>query len=202
MIFFQLFNWFKLFSSETKLLKIVGYNRNRSKITFLKRGLNGFSYFHWFYALTRIIPDKITCSVIVLGLQHSVILGSEPYGLPLNMTIMPQWLQKQGYRTHMVGKVDNSCPPTVTPCIDASVYSIATLAFGLIVCAFVILTSPVYMIDSDHRPDSNLRPKTQISIHRHHCLITWSDLKIFSNRFPFQILRSMANFRVRDWVWA
>lgn len=38
------------------------------------------------------------------GLQHSVILGSEPYGLPLNMTIMPQWLQKQGYRTHMVGK--------------------------------------------------------------------------------------------------
>ena len=39
------------------------------------------------------------------GLQHSVILGSEPYGLPLDVTIMPQWLQKLGYRTHMVGKV-------------------------------------------------------------------------------------------------
>ncbi|XP_071156342.1 arylsulfatase J-like isoform X2 [Mytilus edulis] len=38
------------------------------------------------------------------GLQHSVILGSEPYGLPLNVSIMPEWLQKLGYRTHMVGK--------------------------------------------------------------------------------------------------
>ena len=44
-------------------------------------------------------------TIFVLGLQHSVILGSEPYGLPLNMKIMPQWLQKLGYRTHMVGKV-------------------------------------------------------------------------------------------------
>jgi hypothetical protein len=71
-----------------------------------------------------------------------------------------------------------------------------TLAFSLIVfysCAFVILTSPVYTIDSDQRPDSNLRPLLKsaftgiVSLHG----------PIFSNRFPFQILRSMANFLVR-----
>ncbi|KAK3607928.1 hypothetical protein CHS0354_006522 [Potamilus streckersoni] len=38
------------------------------------------------------------------GLQHSVIFASQTYGLPLNITIMPQWFQKLGYRTHMVGK--------------------------------------------------------------------------------------------------
>ncbi|VDI22791.1 Hypothetical predicted protein [Mytilus galloprovincialis] len=38
------------------------------------------------------------------GLQSGVIVGSQPYGLPLNLTIMPQWLKQLGYRTHMVGK--------------------------------------------------------------------------------------------------
>lgn len=38
------------------------------------------------------------------GLQSGVIVGSQPYGLPLNFTIMPEWLKKLGYRTHMVGK--------------------------------------------------------------------------------------------------
>lgn len=38
------------------------------------------------------------------GLQEGVIMGAQPYGLPLNFTIMPQWLRKLGYRTHMVGK--------------------------------------------------------------------------------------------------
>ena len=40
-----------------------------------------------------------------LGLQSGVIFASQPYGLPLNETIMPQYFQKLGYRRHMVGKV-------------------------------------------------------------------------------------------------
>ena len=65
-----------------------------------------------------------------------------------------------------------------------------TLAFSLIVfysCAFVILTFPVYMIDSDQRPLLKSAFTHIVSLHG----------PIFSNRFPFQILRSMANFLVR-----
>ena len=39
------------------------------------------------------------------GMQHSVIQISQPYGLGLNETILPQYLQKLGYATHAVGKV-------------------------------------------------------------------------------------------------
>ncbi|GFN78880.1 arylsulfatase [Plakobranchus ocellatus] len=38
------------------------------------------------------------------GLQHYVIIGSEPYGLPLSVKTMPQHLKDLGYSTHMVGK--------------------------------------------------------------------------------------------------
>ena len=38
-------------------------------------------------------------------MQHSVILISQPYGLGLNETLLPQYLQKLGYATHAVGKV-------------------------------------------------------------------------------------------------
>ncbi|KAL5009447.1 hypothetical protein ScPMuIL_011752 [Solemya velum] len=38
------------------------------------------------------------------GMQYSVIVGPQPYGLPLNETIMPQYLNKLGYRSHMIGK--------------------------------------------------------------------------------------------------
>ena len=41
----------------------------------------------------------------VSGLQHGVIYGSQPYGLPLSEKIMPQWLKDLGYSTHIVGKV-------------------------------------------------------------------------------------------------
>ena len=46
--FFQLFNWFQLFFCEKEILKIAGHSQNRSKMTFLKGGVDGFSYFHWF----------------------------------------------------------------------------------------------------------------------------------------------------------
>ena len=39
------------------------------------------------------------------GMQHSVILAAQPYGLGLNETIMPQYFKQLGYATHAVGKV-------------------------------------------------------------------------------------------------
>ena len=51
-------------------------------------------------------PDFILCvDITTLGMQHSVILAAQPYGLGLNETLLPQHLQKLGYATHAVGKV-------------------------------------------------------------------------------------------------
>eukprot|EP01083_Nonionella_stella_P068858 183142_1 len=38
------------------------------------------------------------------GLQHSVISPPSPYGLPLNLTLLPQDLKRAGYTNHMIGK--------------------------------------------------------------------------------------------------
>ena len=43
--FFQLFNWFQLFSSEYLYLKIAGQSQSRSKMDHLKEGVDSFSYF-------------------------------------------------------------------------------------------------------------------------------------------------------------
>lgn len=37
-------------------------------------------------------------------MQHRVLYGAEPRGLPLNETLLPQHLQRLGYSTHIVGK--------------------------------------------------------------------------------------------------
>ena len=44
-----------------------------------------------------------------LGLQHDVIGPGLPYGLGLNETLLPQYLKKYGYATHMIGKVKKKC---------------------------------------------------------------------------------------------
>ncbi|XP_043492499.1 arylsulfatase J [Polistes fuscatus] len=41
---------------------------------------------------------------IHIGMQHGVLKGAEPRGLPLNEKILPQYLQDLGYSTHIVGK--------------------------------------------------------------------------------------------------
>lgn len=51
------------------------------------------------------------------GLQHSVILAASTRSLPLNFTIMPQYLKGLGYATHAVGKwhlghYKKECTPT------------------------------------------------------------------------------------------
>lgn len=38
------------------------------------------------------------------GLQHGVLVGASPYGLPLNETLMPQYFNKLGYSSHIIGK--------------------------------------------------------------------------------------------------
>ena len=38
-------------------------------------------------------------------MQHEVIGGATPYGLPLDKKILPQFLKDLGYATHIVGKV-------------------------------------------------------------------------------------------------
>nr|ATE50188.1 arylsulfatase 4 [Phyllotreta striolata] len=38
------------------------------------------------------------------GMQHSVILETEPWGLPLNETLLPELLKNKGYATHAIGK--------------------------------------------------------------------------------------------------
>ncbi|XP_018018049.1 arylsulfatase B isoform X2 [Hyalella azteca] len=38
------------------------------------------------------------------GLQHDVIYAPSPYGLPLNLTLLPEWLSRLNYRTEAVGK--------------------------------------------------------------------------------------------------
>ena len=52
-----------------------------------------------------LINMNLNLRCTLLGLQHGVILGEQPYGLGLNETLLPQYLKELGYKTHIVGKV-------------------------------------------------------------------------------------------------
>ena len=41
----------------------------------------------------------------ILGMQHGVIMGGEPFGLGLEEKLLPQYLKELGYTAHAVGKV-------------------------------------------------------------------------------------------------
>ena len=76
--FFQLFNIFRILFCGKKNPKITGHSQNRSIMTFLKGGVNGFCYFHLiisysvFYCLSRIIPD--TCMFFSVYLLMCILL--------------------------------------------------------------------------------------------------------------------------------
>lgn len=38
------------------------------------------------------------------GMNHNVIIGDSPFGLPLSEQLLPQKLQSLGYKTHLIGK--------------------------------------------------------------------------------------------------
>lgn len=41
---------------------------------------------------------------IRIGMQHYVIVQDEPWGLPLNQKLLPEYFKEAGYETYMVGK--------------------------------------------------------------------------------------------------
>lgn len=54
--------------------------------------------------------------LIFSGLQRGVIVSSEPYGLALNETILPEYLNHLGYQSHAVGKVKRIVVSLVNAC--------------------------------------------------------------------------------------
>ena len=63
----------------------------------------------------------------ILGMQHSVILAAQPYGLGLNETLLPQHLQKLGYATHAVGKVSGVKPYLICSMKGSGIYYICSV---------------------------------------------------------------------------
>jgi len=76
--FFRLFNWFQLFYSENYFPKVAGHVQNRSKMTNLKGGVDGFSYFFillvsvilfsnqdhpWIYIYSNICIACLSCAI-------------------------------------------------------------------------------------------------------------------------------------------
>jgi hypothetical protein len=63
---FQLFDWFQLFSSKTKILKVAGYSRNRSKMTFLKGGVEWFQLISLIFSYFIFEPESYLNWVLVV----------------------------------------------------------------------------------------------------------------------------------------
>ena len=61
----------------------------------------------------------VMCNIWGTGMQHDVIFGDEPYGLPLEGKLLPQCLNLLGYHSHIAGKVSGVHRSVVMamPCI-------------------------------------------------------------------------------------
>ncbi|KAH9377954.1 hypothetical protein HPB48_011932 [Haemaphysalis longicornis] len=64
---------------------------------------------HNYYVQPQCTPSRSALMTglypIHTGTQHYVIMPAEPWGLPLEHKIMPQYLKDLDYETHIVGKV-------------------------------------------------------------------------------------------------
>lgn len=61
-----------------------------------------------------------------LGMQELVISSDEPWGLPLNETLMPEYFKSAGYKTHLIGKVRKSFLYSIS-----NIHDYFTVAFGI-----------------------------------------------------------------------
>ncbi|ELT92899.1 hypothetical protein CAPTEDRAFT_165852 [Capitella teleta] len=86
----------------------VGWNNPEIKTPNLDRLASNGVILNASYALSTCSPSRTALLTgrypFKLGLQHGVVKKGKPYGLPLNITLLPQKLKHLGYSTHAIGK--------------------------------------------------------------------------------------------------